>query len=281
MRRKFIAAKVNINGGIFSANLQTLIQLIPEAIKSYPFFQNGKQSWKWSFAEIGSSNEDTIVFGYFVKSRKERKLVLKGDKTEYFEIPDPAAYRSFFIYQYVDEILVFEETSQITREDFVFAFEKLIYNSKYEINEIAVKLLPIKEVIYKEIEKMEVLTKIEFDLVHSNPISGDTYKDLDDIIHKERATKLKAVLENPNGLNKNGSMITSGIEMASHGYGGVNAYGYSRVASRGKGKKTRKVSQKFKSRDSVHMTHVDREIGEGDLISKLKDFALAVKNLLF
>lgn len=131
-----------------------------------------------------------------------------------------------------------------------------------------------------KLSDIEVLTKIEFDLIHPNPIHHDSYKDLDDIIKKEQATRLKTTLENKNGLNKEGQFIQSGIEMVSKGYGDVSAYGYSRVDTYGKKRGKRKRKKSFKSRDEVQMTHTDKEITKEELIPKLKEFAERITNML-
>ncbi|MBA2943195.1 hypothetical protein HZF08_33535 [Paenibacillus sp. CGMCC 1.16610] len=282
MRRKFLAAKVNINSAIYSSNVNELIELLPITILNYPEWKIGKSKWVWRFSELGKNEKEEIVFGDFIKTRYEKKLIYNAasGKTEWFALPEPSAYKSFFVYNYVSEILVFEENSNVSREDFIEAFENVIYNGNMNVGAISVQLLSIKEVIKSEIAKMEYLTKIEFNLIHPNPISDDTYKDLDDIITKEKATKLKTTLENPNGLNKDGKFIQSGIEMVSKGYGGVNAYGYSRQKTYGT-RKEKRVPMKYKSRDSVQMTHADKDISQAALTSKLRDFAVAVKNLLF
>ncbi|MGM1050265.1 MAG: hypothetical protein ACQEXX_29665 [Bacillota bacterium] len=279
MRRKFLAAKVNINEGIFNLDVQYLISLIPKVILAYPELKSNRSSWAWCFGELETDEKQLFVWGNFVKKRNEKKLIYNGSKTEYHEIPN-AAYQSFFLYNTQTEILVFEETGDINRNDFMKAFERIIYIGHIEIGEISVQLIPLKDVMKTKIGQIEVLTKIEFDLIHPNPIHHDSYKDLDDIIKKEQATRLKTTLENQNGLNKDGKFIQSGIEMVSKGYGDVNAYGYSRVDTFGKRKGKRKKHQKVRSKDEVQMTYADKNVDRKELIPRLKEFAKRISNLL-
>lgn len=278
MKRKFLAAKVNINQNIFNDDVEYLISLIPKAILQKPILKKARSKWTWEFTEINKeADAPNILHGYFVKSRNEKKLGKDGEKTFYYDLPYPAAYQSFFLYDSENEILVFEETGDINRDEFINAFSRIIYNARAEIGEIVIEVVPIKQVLYDKILEIEYLTKIEFDLIHPNLVPKDAYKDLSDIIRNEQATRLKTVLENSEGLNKEGNIIQSGLRMVSNGYGKVNAYGFSRVASK---KKTKKKFQKFKSRDSVEAVHIDNDADPEHTIGVLKEFALRIRNLL-
>ncbi|MEK3736022.1 MULTISPECIES: hypothetical protein [Paenibacillus] len=279
MRKKFLAAKVNINQNIFNSNVKDLISFIPQTIILKPELKKKNSKWTWKFIDIHSLEDDeNTLYGYFVKSRREKKLGIDGDKTREYELPFLAAYQSFFIYDGNREILVFEETSDISRDEFTSAFARIIHDTNLLIGELVIEVIPQKDVVYNQILRMDVLTKIEFDLVHPNFIDKDAYRDLKDIIRNEQATRLKTTLENVDGLNKDGKMIHSGLEMVSSGYGKVNAYGYSRVASRTK--KTRKSFHKFKSRDNVEMTYVDEEADQKTKIDTLRGFVNKIASLL-
>lgn len=256
-----------------------MISLIPDVILSYPKYKTNRSTWEWCFGELETDDDKVFIWGNFVKNRNEERLIYSGSKTEPFLIPN-LAKQSFFLYNSKTEILIFEETGDINRETFIDAFQHIIYNGHAEIGEISIKLIPLKDVMRSKLSDIEVLTKIEFDLIHPNPIHHDSYKDLDDIIKKEQATRLKTTLENKNGLNKEGQFIQSGIEMVSKGYGDVSAYGYSRVDTYGKKRGKRKRKKSFKSRDEVQMTHTDKEITKEELIPKLKEFAERITNML-
>ncbi|WFR64294.1 hypothetical protein P9222_09035 [Paenibacillus amylolyticus] len=279
MKRKFLAAKVNINEGIFSDDVNYLIRLIPEVILSYPELHSNRSPWVWCFGELETDKERKVIWGNFVKKRNDQILIYEGSKASYQDIENVAC-QSFFLYNSETEILVFEETGDINRESFMSAFERIIYKGHIEIGEISVQLVPLKSVIKSKIDDIEVLTKIEFDLIHPNPIHHDSYKDLDDIIKKEQATRLKTTLENQNGLNKEGPFIQSGIEMVSKGYGDVNAFGYSRVQTYGKRKRIRKNQQRVRSKDEVQMTFAEKDIEKNELVSKLTTFAKKISSML-
>ncbi|MFD1850974.1 hypothetical protein D8M05_17100 [Oceanobacillus bengalensis] len=122
-------------------------------------------------------------------------------------------------------------------------FEELIYKANIEIGEVIIKLIPIKDKIYERITEMDVLTKVEFDLIPPNFHGKDTFKSLDDIIQESNATRMKTSVENQDGLNKNGLLIKEGVEKVSNAYGDVKAYGYNNVPSRSKRYRTKKIIQ--------------------------------------
>lgn len=278
MKRRFLAAKVNINQNIFSSDLDSLIELIADAIKAKKVLKSSRSKWTWKFTDINEYKDYSkwYITANFAKSRKESKTIVDGDKTDIYEIPKPVGYLSYFFYDVINEILIFEETGDIQREQFIDAFERIIFNSNMSIGKIEIKLIPKKDVVRDKIMKMEHLTKIEFDLIPPNMIPKDTYKDLGDILNKEKALRLKTVLENQDGLNKDGLMVKSGIEMVQNGYGEVKAYGYSRVKSK---KRIRKEHHTFKSKDSIEMMQIDRNKSE-NLPGLLEKFRQHVYNIL-
>lgn len=276
-RSKFIAAKVNINQNIFSSDKEKLITLIPEAINKRAKLE--KHSWTWQFTDIEFLNLDNkeYIFGNLGKSRFESVDVVDGDKTKAYQIPNPVATSASFFYDIVDEVLIFEE-GPINKNEYMKSFEELVYASNIEIGEIKINLIPIKDQIYKEIQSIEVLTKIEFDIIPPNMIEKDTYKSLNQIVNDENAVRMKMVFENQDGLNKEGDYITEGIEMTSNAYAETKAYGYNTVP-KAKGKGRKKQRTRFFSNDSVHQ----RKLNVNDkpqLLQKLKKFALEIVNIL-
>ncbi|MDX5476222.1 MAG: hypothetical protein LPK00_11870 [Bacillaceae bacterium] len=281
MKRKFLAAKVNINGNIFNQNVKELILEIPTAIKSNHILKSRKSSWAWQFADVLEFNHENkqLLSGNFVKARREFRTVVEDGKTKQYEIPYQVAYPSFFIYDPVSEVLVFEETGDIQRNHFIDAFERIIFEANVTIGKIEVKLIPRKEELYKRIMEIEILTKIEFDLIHPNFYYKEEYEDLSEIIKREKATRMKTSLENEKGLNKEGFIIKNGIEMVGQGYGEVKASGFNNVPSRRKGKSKRKVMG-FKSRDSIEMTHVEKNLSEKDFKNTMGTFLNKIINIL-
>jgi len=274
---RFIAAKVNINENIFSADKEELIESIPGSIKSGNKLE--KNSWTWEFTDVVpvSEGDQKYVYGHLVKSRYETVNVVDGDKTVNYEIPKPVANMGRFLYQAKNEILIFEE-SPLNRQEFIEAFGDLIHNNNISVGEVKITFIPIKSKVIKEIKSIEVLTKIEFDIIPPNMIQKKTFKGLNDIINDENATRMKTTFENENGLNKEGEFIEEGIEMVSNAYGEVKAYGHN-LEPRSNRKGNKKVKKRFLSRDSIHLREINVDNKEV-LLSKLKRFAIDMRNVL-
>ncbi|MDX8046625.1 hypothetical protein SH601_11595 [Gracilibacillus sp. S3-1-1] len=279
-KTKFIASKININSNIFSLNKENLVKLIPDAILGKPTLEKNTWTWKITETKTISGYGVEFIYGNLVKSRYESVNVVDGDKINNYKIPKPVAYFSRFIYDPVSEVLIFEETGQIDRDEFMERFQDLIFKSKIEIGEVIIKVIPKKEEIYNRITNMDVLTKIEFDLIPPNMHSKDTFASLDDIIHEENATRMKATFENKDGLNKDGVFIKSGVEKVSNAYGDVKAYGYNNIPSRSKRHKTKRSHTKFNSRDLVHMRTFQDENDSDKFFGKLKKFAIEMRDII-
>lgn len=277
-RSRFLAAKVNINANIFSANMKELIPLIPDAILKKPEIK--KNSWTWKFRDLKEFHDDgtRYIYGNLGKSRQEVVTVDEGDKTGIYTIPKPVASNSQFLYDSNSEILIFEETGKIGRDDFIEMFERLVFQSNINIGEIKVTLIPIKEIVYKEIMSIDLLTRIEFDFIPPNFMGKKDFKSLHQIIKDENATRMKTIFENDKGLNKEGDFIKEGIEMVSHSYGEVKASGFNYVPSRSKRKKTVKKKTGYNSKNSIHMRYI-KEKDDEKRVSALKQFILDIKHL--
>lgn len=276
-KAKFIAAKVNINENIFSPNKEELINSIPDSIKNNKGLQ--KNSWTWKFTDVSTFSEfgHDFIYGHLVKSRYESVNVVDGDKTTNYEIPKPVANKGRFLYLVKNEILIFEEGA-LERQEYISAFADLIYSNNIQIGEIVIKFIPIKGEVLKEIRSIEVLTKIEFDVIPPNMIEKKTFKGLNDIIKDENATRMKTTFENDKGLNKDGDFINEGIEMVASAYGEVKAYGHN-YEPRGNRPGKKKVKARYFSRDSIHLRKIPTK-DENELLSKLKRFALDMINTL-
>lgn len=256
----FIAAKVNINQNIFSPDFEELIKEIPEAIKNTASMQ--KNSWTWQFTDVKEIDSNFLI-GYLVQSKKRSLDVVKDNKVEKYDVPDPVANKSIFLYNSISEILIFEEGS-INRDNFIVHFEQLIFNNNLKIGEIVVNILPDKQEVLKEIEAIEVLTKVVFNFIPPNGISKKGFKGIKETINSENAKRMKVELENKDGLNKDGDLINEGIEMISGSYGDLKAYGHK--------ERNKKRSQKFLSKDAIEMKHFNKD-DKDTLISKLKEFS--------
>ncbi|WP_043929798.1 hypothetical protein [Bacillus sp. EB01] len=272
-KTKFIAAKVNINENIFSDNKQQLIDLIPEAIKVKKEYQ--RNTWTWQFTDV--DEEGPFIVGNLVKSRYETVDVVDGDKTEIFSIPKPVANKSRFLYHIENEVVIFEER-ELDRFEFITGFSNLVYRNSFKIGEIKINFIPKKDEILSKIRSMEILTKIEFDIIPPNMIEKNTFKGLNEIINDENATRMKTVFENKNGLNKDGDFIKEGIEMVSNAYGEVKAYGYN-FEPRANKKGNKKVRTKYFSQDSIYLRRFETK-DEDELFIKMKKFAIDMIKIL-
>lgn len=273
-RGKFIASKVNIHENIFSENVESLIRLIPTAILNKPEISQG--NFKWKITETNEIEEDgyTFIYGDLVRSRSESVEILKGDDLQEYPIPD-RAYTSRFVYEPVNEILIFEETSKIRRDDFVEIFEKLIQKSDIQIGEVVISYINKTEDLVEKILSLDVLTKIEFEFIHPNFHQKKAFRSLASILAEENAKRMQLNLENKDGLNKEGETIKEGLEMIGR-YGDAKAIGYNNLPSR-KEKHNRKKKKNItiNSRESVH-TEIISEKSESELKQKLRGFVLKV-----
>lgn len=202
---------------------------------------------------------------------------MTGTKQLIFQIPKPVANKGRFLYQVKNEVLIFEE-GELNRNEFIQGFQELIFSNNLKIGEVVINFIPIKAEIIKEIKSIEVLTKIEFDIIPPNMIEKKTFKGLNDIIKDENATRMKAVFENKNGLNKDGEFIEEGIEMVSNAYGEVKAYGHN-FAPRSSRKGTKKIRARYFSQDSIHIRKINTN-DDKQLVTKLKEFALDMVKVL-
>ncbi|MBJ7956825.1 hypothetical protein JDS77_03670 [Bacillus cereus group sp. N28] len=271
-RGKFIASKINIHENIFSENVEELIRLIPIAISKKPEILDG--NYKWIITETNEIIEDgkNFIYGNLVMSRFESVKVLDGDELKEHPIPG-RAYTSRFVYEPTSEILIFEETSKIRRDDFIKIFAQLIQQSDFQIGEVIITFINQTEDLIKQIKSLDVLTKIEFEFIHPNFHGRKTFKSLSDIIREENANKMKLHLENEKGLNKEGETINAGLEMIET-YGEAKATGHNNLPSR-KERQTKNKAIHIDSRDSVYMTNIS-EKSEGALNKKLRGFVLKI-----
>ncbi len=212
-----------------------------------------------------------FIYGNLSKSRDERhKIVSESDTTAIQELRN-ATYNSLFLYDPVNEILLFEDNSRIDRDSFVHFWARLVYQGDPTIGDIIVITFPVEEDLYHKVKGMEVLTRIEFEIVPPNMINKKVLGTMRDLIHDANGTKIKYVAENKKGLNKDGPFIDSGIEMIKNAYGYVKVSSYDTFKTKGKGGKTRtsKNDRSFRSLDSVFY-EVVRSTNTLDIIEELK-----------
>lgn len=288
MDRKFLLAKVNINGNIFNDDYHELIKLIPETFTS-GYSYKGKRSsiWTWEFGEIETFMLNNVSFyrGFFTRSRELEIISNQEGKLLKDTIPK-VSHPSFFLYEPISELLLFEETGDIPRKDFINAFESFVYSANFKIGKIEIKLIANKDEVFAKVFGMDNITKVEFDLVYPNGlIDNKAFKDLENFIKEQNSTRVKVTLENGKGLDKNGMIIQGGTEMVSQGYGDVKAYGYDEITEElpprsKRKKKKRKKQKKYNSKDSIFLTKINKVFNKKESSDYLAKFIMKAKSII-
>lgn len=288
---KYLAAKVNIHGNIFSRNVDELIDIhIPNAILSYPEIYFRKWSWGFTNLQKIQVNNEEIIKGNLTKYTVNPKETVKdGNKVKVITSPLTIARTAFFVYHIKKEIVVFENTSEITPENFTKMFAKLI--SKHEcIGEIIVNFIPEEKVIENELKKIETLTYLKFSIIHPNR-SREDFDLYQKVIEENKSKKVELTMRNSEGLNimkeidneeegkgQFNDVVQDGIKLINKGYGDVKASGFKKIVVHGKGKKgkIKKQNQKFSSNNSI--TNMETaETDENKLITKMVSFIINIK----
>ncbi|MFB5190455.1 hypothetical protein [Alicyclobacillus fastidiosus] len=277
--KKFIAAKVNINENIFTGKLDDLVSRIPTAIESRKHFKG--RTWRWQFLDV-KRTEHGLVYGNLSKARDERRTVAtESFTTGYAEIKD-ATYNSFFVYDPKNEILMFHENGRIDRDTFIHYWARLVYQGDPSIGDIIIIPFPVEEDLKLKVKGMEVLTRIEFEIIPPNMIKRKTLGSMRHLVQDANSTKTKYIAENKKeGLNKDGPLIDSGLEMVKNAYGYVKATGYDTFTTKGRGGKVKvtKTPRIFRSRDSVF--HDTVQASEPlEIVEELKNLWGRAKNVV-
>ncbi|MGZ0084542.1 hypothetical protein ACWNXI_02900 [Caldibacillus thermoamylovorans] len=282
MEKKFILAKVNISSNIFEPDYRKLIHLIPDAMRSGFVYRSRKGKYEWEFAEIKEYEIYGLRFisGKFTKSSPlDYKVNINGKVLN--EIIPKESKISFFVYEPENELLFFEENSQIQREEFLTSFKNFIFNADYRIGKIEINTIPVKKELEYIISNIQKITSIEFDLVKANGlIEEEDLNSFDRLLEINKSNRIKLRLENSkDGIDKNSEIIQDGIKLASKGYGHVNVSGENefeitslppRSESRGRKRKgIRKEKIRFKSKDHVEKIQISEDTPEQGIINKL------------
>lgn len=286
MAKKILyAAKVNVHENIFSQDLEEIITVhIPRAIKEAPSFK--ANSFTWSITDIKHLNiEDMeLITGNLTKSKHKPIKVKKGIETIDVVPEYEQAQTSFFAYQPQYEILLFEVNSQIKSEDFIKSFSYLLSSDVY-IGEVKIVPLPEPYKIRNEINAMDTVTSIAFQLIHPNPGKKE-FNLYQQLIHENSAKEIDLKLVNNSGLtiinkNENSSnefvdTIEHGIELVENGYGAIVIRGYKEtVVKRSSRPKVKKNPKSFSSSKAIRRITVN-EFGEEMLLSRLRSFILDI-----
>jgi len=291
-KRTFYAAKINIHGNIFSQNLQELIHIyIPNTIlESVPIKVN---TWNWTFTDVKEviSNDRKIIVGNVTKSKYQNQTVRINTVTKRVKSEHELAYRAFFVYDPIGEILAHESTSSISANEFIYMFKNLLSRNPL-IGEVKIVPVPEPFMIRKEILSIEKLTQVNFHLIHPNP-GKQEFNLYQRMIKENRLKELDIKMTNKDGLDLSSketitnvhenkptftNAIEDGIALVEAGYGQVEVRGYDEVKIQGKKKElTRKQRRAFSSKRSVR-TLKSSERDNSRLLPRIVDFILDVIN---
>ncbi|GEM_PF-636085 len=286
-KKTLFAAKVNVHENIFSWDLNEIISIhIPRVIRETPSFK--VNSFTWSITDISDHNVDgmELITGNLTKSKQKSIKVKKGNETLDVVPEFEQAQTSYFAYQPLNEILLFEVNSLVSLDDFIRVFSSLLSRDVY-IGEVKIVPLPEPYRIRNEINSMDVVTSIAFQLIHPNPGKKE-FNLYQKIIDQNSAKEVDLKLINSSGLtirNKEENATTEyvetiehGIRLVENGYGAIVVKGYTEVVTRSSAKpKVNKKPKNFYSSKAIRKITVN-DFGEELLLSRLRSFILDIVN---
>ncbi|QOY36507.1 hypothetical protein AWH56_002130 [Anaerobacillus isosaccharinicus] len=213
-----IAAKLNIHGNIFGTNVPDLIKKIPPAIRNASYTEdcivtNGL--WNWRI--ILDDEKNSFLLGRLCKARNETTEVLKGTSVGDFEIPTKVYY-SFFLYEPKEEILIFEENSNISKHQFAENFDLILQRIDYVIGQVVIVPYPKKNEYRNLLRKALQVTALEFEIIPPNFKKRKSYKNIHEIIADQKSKKLNVKFENEDGVNIEGDFVDEGFSLLEEGY---------------------------------------------------------------
>ncbi|MGG1672557.1 hypothetical protein ACIFOE_18285 [Paenibacillus sp. NRS-1783] len=108
------------------------------------------------------------------------------------------ARTSFFVYHPQNEIIVYEVNSSIKDTDFRVFFTKFL-SKDHLIGEVKIKPVPEPYQIRTELESIQTITSVHFQLIHPNPGKKD-FNLYNQIIHENKLKELDIKMVNNQGL---------------------------------------------------------------------------------
>ncbi|RIJ65498.1 hypothetical protein [Rummeliibacillus sp. POC4] len=281
-KRQFYFAKINIHGNIFKPNLEELIETeIPRVIKSATDIKMKKRTLSFTDINEDKINNRSIILGNVTTSKFENLRVKDGQQT-YFSKPNKElASSSMFIYDLEKEIIAFESTGKINLDQFIKFFTQLLSQDEI-VGEVVIKVFPEEYHIIKELQEIEKIKSIKFNLIHPNPRSKhynmyekmvtDTGAKKVDITLRDEREGLDVLIE---GSEIKTQTVSDGVAMVESGYGDLEIHGenYTFVPSGKKRKTKKRITQKksFNSKKSKkHLTFTNEK--QGKIVSKVVQY---------
>lgn len=227
-RMHLVLAKLSLAPDLFSAKLDLteLQNKVVLALHKTNTVRIGQS--RWVFDAVGTIDEDELVaYGRLVKIR-DIDLQVWDKELKVLEIPNKARVANF-AYAASEELLLFEERSDISIKEFCKAFAALVMNNCPELGQAFVK--PILEMGSERITEMfSEIHSVSLQLVRTNPNMRPEFEKLDHYIFEQ--TNAQSVHINIKGryLRAEGNVIAEGLHKAAAGYGdfrltGVDAEG--------------------------------------------------------
>ncbi|WP_028592379.1 hypothetical protein [Paenibacillus massiliensis] len=199
MKKTFYAAKINVHENIFNQNLQEIIRVhIPKAILAMPTIR--VNSFNLSFTDVVETifEGNRIIAGNITKSKHSSQKVRIGSSTNIVKSEYELAKTSFFVYHPESEIICYEVNSSINDDEFRSFFTKILSRDNI-IGEVIIKTIPEPYKIRSEIQAMQTVTTIHFQLIHPNP-GKDAFNLYNKIIKDNQLKELEIKMFNKKGV---------------------------------------------------------------------------------
>lgn len=239
--KSIYAAKININQNIFNYNVNNLIPLIRDALLMSVNHSVETKTNKWAFVEVNETSveERMYIIGKLCKIKKES--IEKEFDEEKFKVEKRVrtniVRESSFLLDISSEIVILEENSDITKEEFIKYFALLCYRIKQTIGQIKIEFYPKSSDIDSLLRNVEKVYYAKFNIIPANYTSKNGFKKLDDLLKDEKISGLNMTIRNNDGdidLSQ-GTIFNQGVEMVK------NAYGKFKINIKNKDSKSRKT----------------------------------------
>lgn len=281
--KKFLFAKVNIHGNIFSANLDQLIQHeIPRVIKSANDYRLKNSTISFTDVQQVTVNQRRVIIGHLTYSKRESLRYKDGPKTYMSKTEKEVANSALFIYDIDSEILSFTTTNKINSDTFIKYFTTLLSQDDL-VGQVKIKIIPEKYDIIRQIKQLDKVTYLRFSLIHPNPgnrhynlykeiIKNTSAKEVDVTFRDEKDGLELSDIDSTDDKDNKIHPISDGLDMIEAGYGDIEIKGVniSYIESGTKRKTKKKIEKRrmFNSKTS-YKTLTLNKINSKDAINKV------------
>ncbi|MGG1639762.1 hypothetical protein ACIFQM_00405, partial [Paenibacillus sp. NRS-1782] len=157
-------------------------------------------TYNLSFTDVEEieHEKNKLIVGNITKSKHAPQKVRIGSTTGVVRSEYELARTSFFVYHPQNEIIVYEVNSSIKDTDFRVFFTKFL-SKDHLIGEVKIKPVPEPYQIRTELESIQTITSVHFQLIHPNPGKKD-FNLYNQIIHENKLKELDIKMVNNQGL---------------------------------------------------------------------------------